>query len=144
MHHQIALGDFSGVGDELIGAAAAARRAGDTFTKQILLGRDRDTFRDKAALNAHHYQGNDIRRQRARGFPILGRLRTHAIFAQQIAKPFTRPTGPGRQHWPALGLGFPLHHGGIGGEDIFASAACFGEKRAGAPACGNAIRHGKG
>ena len=91
MHHQIALGDLRRIRDELIGPAAAAWRAGDTFTKQILLSRDSDAFREEAALNPHHHQRDDIRRQRARGFPILGRLRTHAIFAQQIAKPFTRP-----------------------------------------------------
>ena len=144
MHHQITLGDFSGIRDELIGAAAAARRAGDALTKQILLGRHSDAFRNEAAFNPHHHKGDNISGQRARSFPILSRLRTHTIFAQQIAEPFSGTTRPGCQDGPALGLGFALHHGGIGREDILARAACFGEKRAGAPARSNAIRHGEG
>ena len=91
MHHQIALGDLRRIRDELISPATPARRASNAFTQQILFSRDRDAFRDEAALNPHHHQGHNICRQRARGFPIFSRLRTHAIFAQKIAKPFTRP-----------------------------------------------------
>ena len=40
VHDQVALGDFGGVGDELVGALAAARRAGDALAEQVLLADD--------------------------------------------------------------------------------------------------------
>ena len=40
VHNEVAFGDFRGLGDDLVGALAAARRAGDALAEQVLLRDD--------------------------------------------------------------------------------------------------------
>ena len=50
VHHQVALLDAGGVGDELVGPLAAARRPGDALAQQVLLADDREPKRAPVAL----------------------------------------------------------------------------------------------
>ena len=109
VHDQIALGDFGGFGDELIGPFAAARRAGDALAQQILLAHHRDAFGDKAAFDAQGYQ-----RHRTRGFTADGGVAVfrrdvlEAVLAQQIGEPFARPARPSGNN-DAASLGGPTY-----------------------------------
>ena len=112
---EIAFGDFGGLGDELVGALAAARRSADAFAEQVLLGDKGEAFADKAAFDTERHKRNGAGGLAADGGPcVLRRCVGHAVFAQQIGQALARAAGPGGEHdapafvGPAGGLGFQL------------------------------------
>ena len=48
VHHQVALGDLGGLGDELVGPLAPARRAADALAEQVLLADQRRAARRRS------------------------------------------------------------------------------------------------
>ena len=111
VHHQVALGNLGGLGDELVGALAGARRAANAFAQQVLLAYHDDALGGEAALDAERYQRNRAGRLAPNRGPALflgGVLET--VLAQQVGQPLARATGPGGDHQalalagPALGL----------------------------------------
>ena len=96
MHDQVALGDFGRLGDELVGALAPARRAGNAFAQQILLADQGQPVGDEAALHAQHDQRDRAGRLAAdRGPIVLLRGVLEAVLAQQVGQPLARAAGPG-------------------------------------------------
>ena len=142
VHDEVALLDAGGIGDELCGVAAAARRAGDALAEQVLLGDDRkpeaETPRcgrgDEAALEAEDGECDRALRQRRELADIGDRLRHDAMLAQQIAEPVAGAARPGGDHRLAALLDHGLGVLAIGLEDIAAGVAHLGEESPGAAA----------
>ena len=55
---EVALGDFGCLGDELVGAHAAAGRAADALAEQVLLADQGEFVGDEAAFNAEGDEGD--------------------------------------------------------------------------------------
>ena len=148
MHHQVALGDFSGLRDKLIGPLAGARRAGNAFAQQILLTDNGEITGHETTLNPQRDQGNAAGLLTAHRVPVifLGRV-LETVFMQQIGQPLPRAARPGRHHHalagtrPAIGIAEQLlkhrhtRRVGIGGEDRPGPRAAIDTR---------ALRHGEG
>ncbi len=50
VHDEVALGDLGGLGDELVGALAAAGRAGDALAEEVLLADDGEVARRRSRV----------------------------------------------------------------------------------------------
>ena len=119
MHDQIAGGDFGGVRDELVGAAAALGRPGDALAEQILLRHHRQPVGDEAAFQAEHRERDAALRQSPRRIGIFDILDVpNAVLAQHQRQALPRPRTPGGDHHGAPGrrpalaqLGKPIKRG---------------------------------
>ena len=137
VHDEVALGDFGGLGDELVGALAAARRAGDAFAQQVLLADQGDAIGDEAAFNAEHDQGDGAGGLPAnRGIVVFRDGVLEAVLAQQVGQSFARAAGPGGDDdaaafgGPAFGLAAKLVEDVDAGPGGGQSATRLGEDRA--------------
>ena len=102
---QVALGDFGGFGDELVGALAAAWRAADTLAQQVLLADQGDFVGDEAAFDAQGDQHDGVAGAATGVVPAFGLLRFQAVFTQQIGQALARAPGPGGDDGAAVGAG---------------------------------------
>ena len=131
VHDQVALGDFGGLGDELVGPLAAARGAGDAVAQQVLLAHHREAVGDEAALDAQRHQRDGAGRLAVDRLPIVFLRRAEdAVLAQQVRQAFARAARPGGDDdppalaGPALGLRAKLL------EDVEADRAAAGRRPA--------------
>ena len=93
---EVAVGDFGGFGDELVGAPAAARRAGDALAEQVLLADQGEILGDDAALDAQRDQGDAAARVEPRRIlPGVGLLAMQIVLAHQCRETLKRAAGPG-------------------------------------------------
>ena len=92
---QIALGDLGGLGDELVGALAAARGAADALTQEVLLADEAGLLADEAAFQAQGDDGGDGGGLLPGFDPGVALLDLEAVFAQQVGQAFAGAAGPG-------------------------------------------------
>ena len=84
VHHQIALGDFRRLGNELICPLALARRAGDALAEQILFADQRQLLRHKAALKPQGDQTRLGQLRIPRRFPGLRHHGLEPVLGQKM------------------------------------------------------------
>ncbi len=129
---EVAGGDFRGVGDELVGAFAAFRRAGDALPEEVLLGDQGHAVHEEAALDGKHRQGDGAFGQGA-GFIGAGDGADvlDAVFAQHEGEALAGAGTPcGEDDCAAGGCPFGAQFGkavershGLAGEDGAGAAA---------------------
>ncbi len=100
MHHEVAVSDLGGLGDELVGALLLARRPADALAQQILFGGQHQLVGNETPLQAQRHQPDHAARQRLQGREGVGGLGAQAVFAQQVAEPLPRTAAPGGDHEP--------------------------------------------
>ena len=98
---QVALGNLGRLGDELVGALAAAGRAADALAQQVLLADEAGLAADEAALQAEGDDGGDGGGLALRLYPGVALLDLEAVLAQQVRQAFAGAAGPGGDHGAA-------------------------------------------
>ena len=88
VHDQVALRDLGRLGDELVGALAAAGRAADALAQQVLLAHKAGVAADEAAFQAQGDDGGDARRLLLRLGPGVAALDLEPVLPQQQRQAF--------------------------------------------------------
>ena len=111
---EVAFGDLGRFGDELVGAAAAARRPGDALAEKVGLRDEGEILDDEAAVDPQRDEADAAPGiELARVVPALELFGVDVVLAQQGGEAFARASGPGghdRAAWvaargPVAGLG---------------------------------------
>ena len=132
---EVALGDFGGFGNELVGALFAARGAGDAFAQKVLLADDGEILGEETALEGEGDQGDGAAGGFSGGGPVVAEGDFDGVFAEQGGDALAGAAGPGGQNRAAAGGGPGLHLVAQLLEQIVRGAgAGLGEDRAGAAA----------
>ena len=105
MHGEVAVGKFSGRGDEIGGAAAARGGPRQAVAQDVLLGQQRNPGAGEAVLQAEHDRRDRAARQRLGLRPCVDRLDgRRAVLAQQARKPVARARAVAGQRGAPSGL----------------------------------------
>src|SRR5690606_37670547 len=97
------------LGEEIVGAPAALRRAGDALAEDVLLGEEQRAVVAKALLDAERSETDLVTRQRLQRGPALKPFAFDTgVLLQQVGEAVERAGAEGAQDYLAARLHFPL------------------------------------